>query len=266
MPLSDTTKLKCKACGSVYPRTYTLKEHADREHCDGPVQFYCDACKTFVPDAVCAACEKKAQAAAEAERKQEARRVEIARKKKAKEGQIRVARASALSAIAKNKCRECGGIFPPSYIEEEHHDNEHCDGALEFFCEQCRRFQSSPICNACEQLALEAEQLRQQREEFERRAAEERERLRREREERARLAREREERRQKTFKRAVMVPGVVVLGTSSLCFMLTGQLITHGEFVVPYTAHMIFSLLGVGIIAALSIFVIAAFLDVFVRP
>lgn len=266
MPLSDTTKLKCKACGSVYARSYTLEEHTDREHCDGPLQFYCDACKTFVPEAVCAACEKKAQAAAEAKRKQEARRAEIAQKKKAKERQIQAARASALSAVAKNKCRECGGIFQPSYIEEEHHDNEHCDGALAFFCEQCRRFQSGPICATCEQRALEAEQLRQEREELERRAAEERERLRREREERARLAREEEERRQKAFTRIVMVPGCVVLGASSLCFLLTAQLITHGEFVVPYTSHIIFSLLGIGIIAALSIFAIAAFFDVFVRP
>jgi cation transport ATPase len=266
MPLSDTTTLKCKACGSVYPRTYTPAEHADREHCDGPLQFYCDACKKFVPDTACETCEKKAQAAAEAKRKREARQSEIAAKIKATERQIHAARSSALSAVASKKCRECGGTFQSSYISEQHHDNEHCDGTLSFFCEYCRRFQSGPICVTCEQRASEAERLRQEREEIERRAAEQRKQLRREREERARLAREQEERRQKTFRRVVMVPGVVVLVASTLCFLLTTQLITHGEIFLPYTAEILFSLLGIGIIATFSIFAIAAFFDLFVGP
>jgi hypothetical protein len=266
MPLTDTTKLKCKACGSVYPRTYTPEEHADREHCDGPLHFYCDSCQTFVPESTCATCEKKAQAAAEAKRRQDARRREIAEKKKTARRRIQAAEQSALSTVARKKCREDGGMWPSDYTDEEHHDNEHCDGPLEFYCETCHTFQSGPICPKCEERASEEERLRQAEEARKRQAAAARERLRKEREERARLTRQQEERRQKVFKRVVMVPGYVVIGATLLCCMLTAQLITHGEFVVPYTAQMIFSLLGISIFATLSIFVIAAFFDQFVGP
>jgi tetratricopeptide (TPR) repeat protein len=67
--LGDLThaKTKCRSCGSVYPPTYTLAEHAERECCVGPMQFYCDKCKSFLAGrtllyGACAPCEAKAQA------------------------------------------------------------------------------------------------------------------------------------------------------------------------------------------------------------
>ena len=264
MALSNTTKQKCRACGSIYPRDYTPAEHSDREHCDGPLQLYCDTCKTFIPDRVCEACEARAQEAAEAERKREARRREIEQKKKIVQQRIQAAKKSALSSVAKKKCREDGGMWPSDYTDEEHHDNEHCDGPLEFYCQTCNAFQSEPICIACEQRAVEAKQRRLKREAIERRAAEERERLRKEREERLRRALEEEERRQAQFLKATMVSGRVAFAAAILCFMFTLQLFTHGNFIIPYSEAIIYLLLSIALAAGLSVFFIAIFFEVFV--
>lgn len=261
MALSTTTRLKCRACGSVYPTTYSLKEHSDREHCDGPLDYYCDTCRAFVPkpDTVCPACEEKAQQAAEQKRRQEQRRREIAERKKSVERQVDSARRNALSTLARKKCRECGGVYSATYIEEEHHDNENCDGPLAFFCETCRRFVSGLVCAVCEENAQRAEEERRERLEQERLAAEARERLRREREERLRIEREAQERREKAFKRVAMIPACIALGAAVMCFLLAAQLFTHGTFFVPYSGTAIVSLLVLGITSALSLFVVAMF-------
>lgn len=266
MPLSDTTKQKCRACGSLYPRSYTLAEHADREHCDGPLEFYCIACTTFVPDSVCEACEKRAQAAAETERKKETRRLEIEEKKKVARRRIQAAKKSALSSVIKKKCRQDGGMWPSDYTDEEHHDNEHCDGPLEFFCDTCRAFQSGPICAACEQRAVEAEQARLNREALERRAAAERERLQKEREDRLRRALEEDQRRQAQFLRAATLSASIALAATVLCFLFTIQLFTHGEFILPFSEAMIYLLLSIATAAGLSVFLIAVFFDLFILP
>jgi hypothetical protein len=261
MALSNTTRLKCRACGTVYPTTYTLKQHSDSEHCDGPLDYYCDACRGFVPkpNSVCPVCEKKAQQAAEQKRRQEERRREIAERKKAVEREFETASRSALSTLARKKCRECGVVFDPTYIDEEHHDRESCDGPLAFFCEACRKWQSGLVCAVCEDRAQREEIERQERLERERRAAEERERLRREREERIRLAREEQARREKAFARMAFVPACIALAATVLCFLLSAQLFTHGGFFIPYSGIAIIGLLVLGIFSTLSIFVVAMF-------
>ena len=155
-------------------------------------------------------------------------------------------------------------MWPSDYTDEEHHDNEHCDGPLEFYCQTCKAFQSEPICIACEQRAVEAKQRRLEREAIERRAAEERERLRKEREERLRRALEEEERRQAQFLKATMVSGRVAFAAAILCFMFTLQLFTHGNFIIPYSEAIIYLLLSIALAAGLSVFFIAIFFEVFV--
>lgn len=261
MALSNTTRLKCRACGTVYPITYSLKEHSDREHCDGPLDYYCDTCRGFVPkpESVCPVCEQKAQLAAEQKRRQEERRREIAERKQRLQRDFEAAQRTALSALARRKCRECGVVFDSTYVDEEHHDKEHCDGTLSFFCESCRKWQSGLVCALCEDRAQRDEKERQERLERERQAAEERERLRREREEQLRLEREKQARREKAFARIVAVPAYIVLATTILSFLLAAQLFTHRGFFIPYSGLAIIGLLIVGVLSTLSIFMVAIF-------
>jgi hypothetical protein len=261
MPLSTTTRLKCRDCGTVYPQSYTATQHSDRDHCDGQLDPFCDKCEKFLtpPHSVCPICEHKAQQIAEEKRRREERRRQIVERKKDLERQVATANRSAFSTLNRVKCRECGAVYPPTYVDEEHHDNEHCDGPLEFFCEECQRFQAGIVCSACEARAQEAERERQEQLERERLAAEERERLRREHEERLRIAREKEERRARAFTRIAMVPAILSLVASLLCFLFVCQLFTHGGFVLAYSGAAIMSLLAVGIVSAVSLLVVALF-------
>jgi uncharacterized Zn finger protein (UPF0148 family) len=261
MALSNTTRLKCRSCGTVYPTTYSLKEHSDRDHCDGPLDYYCSVCSCFVPkpDSVCPVCETKAQKAAEQKRRQEERQRDIAKRKHAIAREIETAQRTALSKLARKKCRECGLVFDPTYIDDEHHDNEACDGPLALFCEACRQWPSGLVCAVCEDRAQLAEQERQERLKREREEAEKLAQLRREREERLRRAREEQTRREKAFARMAFVPACIAITATILCFLLSAQLFTHGGFFVPYSEIAIIGLLILGIVSALSIFVVAMF-------
>jgi uncharacterized Zn finger protein (UPF0148 family) len=261
MALSNTTRLKCRACGTVYPTTYSLKEHSDREHCDGPLDYYCDTCRGFVPkpETICPVCEQKAQLAAEKQRRQEERQRDIAERKQALERQYVAAKRTTLSALARRRCREDGRYFDHTYTDEEHHDIDHCDGPIAYFCESCAKWQSGLVCAVCEDRAQIAEKEEQERLERERQAAAERERLRRQREEQLRLEREKQARREKAFARMVAVPACIVLATTILSFLLSAQLFTHGGFFIPYSGLAIVGLLVLGIASTLSIFVVAMF-------
>ena len=261
MALSNTTRLKCRACGTVYPITYSLKEHSDRANCDGPLEYFCDTCLIWCPtsESVCPVCETKAQHAAEQKRRQEERHREISERKKQIAREIETAKRTALSKLARKKCRECGLVFDPTYIDEEHHDKEACDGPLAFFCEACRQWPSGLVCAVCEDRAQLDEKERQERLERERQAAEERERLRQEREERLRLAREEQRRREKVFARMAFVPACITLATTVLCFLLSSQLLTHGGFFIPYSGIAIIGLLLLGVVSALSLLLIGLF-------
>jgi len=261
MALSNTTRLKCRACGTVYPITYSLKEHSDREHCDGPLDYYCDACRCFVPkpDTICLVCEQKAQLAAEKQRRQQERQREIAERKEALERQFVAAKRTALSALARRRCREDGRYFDHTYTDEEHHDIDHCDGPIAYFCESCGKWQSGLVCAVCEDRAQLAEKEKQERLELERQAAAERERLRREREEQLRRAREEQTRRERVFARMAFVPACIALVATVLCFLLSSQLLTHGGFFIPYSGIAIIGLLLLGIVSALSLLLVGMF-------
>ena len=259
MALSNTTRLKCRACGTVYPIGYSLKEHSDHEHCDGPLDYYCDTCRGFVlkPETICPACEQKAQLAADKQRRQEERQRDIAERKETLQRQFVAAKRAALSALARRKCREDGRYFDHTYTDEEHHDIDHCDGPIAYFCESCSKWQTGLVCVVCEDHARLAEKEEQERLDREREAAAERERLRRQRVEQLRLKREKQARREKAFARMVLVPACIVLATTILSFLLSAQLFTHGGFVIPYSGIAIVGLLVLGMVSTLSIFVVA---------
>ena len=261
MALSNTTRLKCRACGTVYPITYSLKEHSDRADCDGPLDYFCNTCLIWCPtsESVCPVCETKAQQAAEQKRREEERRRDIAERKQIIAREIETAKRTALSKLARKKCRECGLVFDPAYIDEEHHDKEACDGPLAFFCEACRQWPSGLVCTTCEDRAHIEKKRRDEEIEEQRRAAALREELRRQREEQLRLEREKQARREKAFARMVAVPACIVLATTILSFLLSAQLFTHGGFFIPYSGIAIVGLLVLGIASTLSIFVVAMF-------
>lgn len=261
MALSNTTRLKCRACGTVYATTYSLKEHSDREHCDGPLDYYCDTCRVFLPkpETICPVCEQKAQLAAEKQRRQEERQREIAERKEMLERQYVAAKRTALSALARRRCREDGRYFDHTYTDEEHHDIDHCDGPIAYFCEYCSKWQSGLVCAACEDRAQIEKKKRDEEIAEQRRAAAERERLRREREEQLRLEREKQARREKAFTRIVFVPACICLASAVLSLLLLAQLFVQRAFIIPYSGLAIISLLALGIVSTLSIFVVAAF-------
>ena len=240
----------------MFAISYTLKEHQNKENCDGPLVFYCLECKAFVPnESVCKKCENKAQAAEEKKRQQELQRKELADRKKASEREIEKSCRGAISAPAKKKCGECGSIFPPSYLDEEHRDNEHCDGLLTFFCEYCKKRVPGVICDTCEN--RKADERREWAEEQERirLELEEQERQRREREAKLRHEREELERHQKAFVRIAQIPSYLALLLTFLVIPLTSQLDMHGHLAIAITSCV----LVLAIICAVSVFVIAAF-------
>jgi cation transport ATPase len=259
MPLTNTVKYKCDQCGSMYAISYTTKEHHDKEHCDGQLVFYCDACKAWVPDqSVCKKCENQAQAAEEKKRQEKLRRKELADRKKALEREIANSCGKAISAPAKKKCGECGGIFPPSYLDEEHHDNEHCDGLLTFYCLECKKRVRGVICDTCENREVDERREREEEQERQRRELEEQERQRRERAEKLRHEREELERHQRAFGRIAQIPSYLALLLTVLCMLLTSQLFMYGGFVIPYSVPIISCFLVLAIMCAVSVFVIAA--------
>lgn len=250
MLLANKYSMKCKECGRLFSRDFSLDKHIEKDNCDGPLCLWCGTCNAYAPETGCEACEEKAREAEEKKQKQEARLREIEAKKRIIQQRIKEAKKSALSAVIKKKCRSDGGIYAADYTDEEHHDREMCDGPLDFYCEICSSFQAGPICGACEQHALDA-----------RKRAEERERLRKERERLERLERERQEKRQRAFQRAVMIPTYAVLVLPLLCMALMTQLFIFGEFVMPYTIQVLIILIFSAIVAAVSIPVIGLFFD-----
>ena len=248
MFLLDNYSMKCKVCGNLFSRGYTLSEHVATDHCDGPLHLWCTTCNTFVPETGCDTCEEMARIAAEKKEQDERRQREIATKKRAIKQVIKDAKSLALSAVIKKKCRSDGGIYPPDYTDEEHHDKEMCDGHLEFYCETCSSFQDGPICGTCEQNALDA-----------RTRAEERERLIIEREARERAERERREKRRKAYMRAITIPLFLVLVLQLLCLAMMIQLFVFGEFVMPYTAEVLVGSFAAANVSALSILISGLF-------
>ena len=260
MSLTNTTKYKCRTCGSMYAISYTLKEHHDTEHCDGPLVFYCLECKAFVPnESVCKKCENKAQAAEEKKRQQELQRKELADRKKASEREIEKSCRGAISAPAKKKCGECGSIFPPSYLDEEHRDNEHCDGLLTVFCEYCKKRVPGVICDTCENREANERRKRAEEDERIRIKIEEKKRIDIERKAKLRHEREELERHQRAFVRIAQIPSYLALLLTVLCMLLTSQLFMYGGFVIPYSVPIISCFLVLAIMCAVSVFVIAAF-------
>jgi len=243
----------------MYANSYTLKEHHDNEHCDGLLVFYCLECTAFVPnESVCKKCEGKAQAAKEKKRQQELRRKELADRKKALELEIDKSCRKAISAPVSKKCRVDGNIYGPSYLDEEHHDNEHCDGPLDFYCQICKKWVPSVICDACEKREQEKRREQEEKQERRRRELEEQERQRKEREEKLRREREKEEKRQKIFVQMTKIPSYLALLLAILCMLLTSQLFIYGSF-VPLAYVVFVCSLVLAILFAVSLFVVAAF-------
>ncbi len=58
------------------------------------------------------------------------------------------------------KCRECGEIRPAGYRADKHSAIDGCDGRLDPYCENCRKFLISDECAQCENNAREAERQR----------------------------------------------------------------------------------------------------------
>lgn len=257
MALTNTTIQKCNTCGKEYANSYTLEEHNNHDLCDGPLRFYCKVCKKFAPDLVCEACESKARAVEAARLAKEARRRELEALKKALRQAIATAVEGKLTKPVPKKCLSSGTLYATDYLREEHHDEDLCDCELPFFCKSCAARSAGPICGECEAKAVVVQQelveslARKQREEEKR----ERERL----EKEAQLRREREAqaRREKAFAVIAAIPVYVVLTTTLLAFLLSLQLITHGTFVIPYSATMIVASIIIGICATLVVFLMA---------
>lgn len=52
--------LKCRECGATRAIGYGCAEHSRLDGCDGQLDFYCNACRRFVPVEKCATCEHRA--------------------------------------------------------------------------------------------------------------------------------------------------------------------------------------------------------------
>jgi len=55
------------------------------------------------------------------------------------------------------KCRECGMIRSAGYEADEHGRIDGCDGRIDPYCNDCRKFFIGDTCTQCAQSALEAE-------------------------------------------------------------------------------------------------------------
>lgn len=167
-----------------------------------------------------------------------------------------------LTQLRTRKCRACGHVQLPKEGDECTSCGEH--DKWRFFCEKHGLMFDSPVCSTCEQAARQREEeARAHREEQERRRreAEELERRRLEYELEQQRRHEEELRRAAEFSRIIRVPACVALVASVLCFGLAAQLFACGAFVMPYTMPLLFLCLGTGLVAALSIFVIALFFN-----
>jgi hypothetical protein len=146
-----------------------------------------------------------------------------------------------------NECVSCGG-----------------DSKWRFFCEHHGEMFSDPVCDSCERAAEEDEAKRradEEKQERRRQAAEERERRQQEYEREQQRKRDEAMAREKAFIRIAKIPASIALATTVLCMALAAQILTHGELVIPYTATIFFGLIGTGIVAAISILVIAVFFE-----
>ena len=47
------------------------------------------------------------------------------------------------------KCRECGAVNSLGYSQTAHRDRDHCDGALEEYCNICNKFYDNGSCVSC---------------------------------------------------------------------------------------------------------------------
>lgn len=257
MALTNTTIQKCDACGTEWANSYTLKQHHDKELCDGPLRFYCKVCKGFVAHSVCDVCEEQARAAEAARAAKETRRREVEALKKALRQEIATAREGKLSFPVRKKCLISGTLYATDYLREEHHDEDLCDCELPFFCESCAARSAGPICGTCEAKAIVLQQELEARLERERLEEEARERRRREEQERLRREREAFERRQKAFAMIAKIPAYVALAATILALLLSAQLITHGAFVIPYSMTGILASIIVGICSTLVVLTMA---------
>lgn len=167
-----------------------------------------------------------------------------------------------LTQLRTRKCGGCGHTQGPK-------EGNECGGCGEdskwrYFCERHNKMFGAPVCDACERTAEEEEAARRTYEEEQERrrlAAEEQERRRREYEREQQRKRDEALLREKAFIRIARIPAYIALAATLLCMGLTSQFFTHGEFVIPYTGPLLLALLGTGITAALSIFVIAVFFE-----
>lgn len=167
-----------------------------------------------------------------------------------------------LTQLRTRKCGGCGHIQGPKEGNECAGCGE--DSKWRFFCDRHSTMFSAPVCDACERAAEQEEAARrayEEEQEQRRQAAEEAERRRREYEREQQRKRDEAMAREKAFIRIATIPTYIALATTLLCMGLTAQFFTHGEFVIPYTAPILLALLGTGVTAALSIFVIAAFFE-----
>ena len=167
-----------------------------------------------------------------------------------------------LTHLHTRKCKGCGHVQGP----EAGHECESCgrDDKWQFFCEEHAKMFITPVCDFCEQAALQREKEEQayrEEQERRRRAAEALEHKRREFEKELRRQREEAALRDKQFTQVARIPAYIALAATFVCVGVTGQLVTHGTFIMPHSLTVLISSLGVGIVSALSIFVLAAFFD-----
>lgn len=169
-----------------------------------------------------------------------------------------------VTQLHKRKCSGCGHIQDLKEGDECASCGE--DSKWRYLCERHNKMFVAPVCDVCERAAEEEEAARrayEEEQERRRQAAEERERRRQEYEREQQRQYEEAMLQEKAFMRIARVPAYIALAASLSCLALTAQFFTHGAMVIPYTAPLLFTSLGIGIVAALSIFIIAFIVAVF---